>query len=208
MSLDLWLLYFVTAIGLSLTPGPNGLLSLTHGVRFGVRRTVFTALGGVTGFTALIGASLAGLGALLAASEQAFTIAKWVGAGYLVYLGIRTWQAPPTAMVPQDGRGAPGNFGPGRLFREGLLVAVSNPKALIFFAAFLPQFMTPGASWTGQLLVLGGTFAAVEFVYELMLAGLAQRIAPWLARNSRWFNRITGATFVGIGGMLAVTGRN
>lgn len=208
MSLDLWLVYCAAAIGLSLTPGPNGLLSLTHGVRFGVRRTVFTALGGVAGFTLLIGASLAGLGALLAASEQAFTAAKWIGAGYLVYLGIRTWQAPAVALVPQDGHGAPGDFGPRRLFGEGFLVAVSNPKALIFFAAFLPQFMEPGASWAMQLAVIGGTFAVVEFVYELMLAGLAQRIAPWLARNGRWFNRITGLTFVGIGGMLAATERH
>ena len=85
---------------------------------------------------------------------------------------------------------------------------MSNPKALIFFAAFLPQFMEPGASWAMQLAVMGGTFAVVEFVYELMLAGLAQRIAPWLARNGRWFNRITGLTFVGIGGMLAATERH
>ncbi|MCM5571170.1 LysE family translocator [Burkholderiaceae bacterium FT117] len=208
MSLDLWLVYCAAAVGLSLTPGPNGLLSLTHGVRFGLRRTVFTALGGVTGFTVLIAASLAGLGALLAASEQAFTVAKWAGAGYLVYLGIRTWRSPAAAFTPGDGRGAPGDFGPARLFNEGFLVAVSNPKALIFFAAFLPQFMQPGASYLAQLAVLGGTFAVVEFVYELMLAGLAQRIAPWLARNGRWFNRITGATFVGIGGMLAATQRS
>lgn len=202
MSLDLWLLYFVTAIGLSLTHGPNGLLSLTHGVRFGVRRTVFTALGGVTGFTALIGASLAGLGALLAASEQAFTIAKWVGAGYLVYLGIRTWQAPPTAMVPQDGRGAPGNFGPGRLFREGLLVAVSNPKALIFFAAFLPQFIDPHRSLLLQFALLAGTFVLTEFVTEYLLAAAAHRISPWLARVGKRFNRVCGGVFVAIGAAL------
>jgi threonine/homoserine/homoserine lactone efflux protein len=94
-----------------------------------------------------------------------------------------------------------------RLFREGFLVAVSNPKALIFFAAFLPQFMVPGVAFGTQLLVLGGTFVVVEILYELLLAGLAQRIAPWLGRHGRWFNRSAGATFVGIGVALAGTSR-
>ncbi len=87
------------------------------------------------------------------------------------------------------------------------MVAVSNPKALIFFAAFLPQFMTPGVSYAGQLLVLGGTFVVVEIVYELMLAGLAHRIAPWLLRHGRSFNRIAGGTFIGIGAVLATSSR-
>ena len=97
------------------------------------------------------------------------------------------------------------------MFAEGFLVAVTNPKALIFFAAFLPQFMVPtgpgGASYAVQLAVFGGTFVAVEFVYELLLASVAQRIAPWLARHGRWFNRGAGATFVGIGAALTTANR-
>jgi homoserine/homoserine lactone efflux protein len=89
------------------------------------------------------------------------------------------------------------------LFSQGLLVAISNPKGLIFFAAFLPQFIVPGVSYSVQLTVFGGTFVLVEFVYELLLAGLAQRIAPWLARHGRWFNRATGGAFVGLGAALA-----
>lgn len=208
MTYDLWLVYVLAAIGLSLTPGPNGLLSLTHGVRFGLARTVFTVLGGVCGFMVLVAASLAGLGALLAASETAFTAAKWIGAAYLVYLGIRLWRAPPPAVSVPAAGGLAGEAGIFRLFTQGFLVAVSNPKALIFFAAFLPQFMVPGASYWLQLLVLGGTFAVVEFVYELILAGTAQRIAPWLGRHGSWFNRITGSCFVGIGGLLATANRS
>lgn len=208
MTLDLWLVYVLAATGLTLTPGPNGLLSLTHGVRFGLARTVFTVLGGVIGFLVLIAASLAGLGALLATSELAFTVAKWIGAAYLVYLGIRLWRAPPPQVrLPTEekyGR----EDGVVRLFTQGFLVAVSNPKALIFFAAFLPQFMVPGLSYGVQLVVLGGTFAVVEFVYELVLAGMAQRIAPWLGRHGRWFNRITGTSFIGIGGLLATANRS
>ncbi len=205
MSLDLWLIYCVAAVGLSLTPGPNGLLSLTHGACFGARRTVYTVLGGALGFFLLIAASLAGMGALLAASEQAFTIAKWVGAAYLVYLGVRVWRAP-APVVTVDAQ-ALRDARPLRLFNQGFLVAVSNPKALIFFAAFLPQFMVPGVPYAVQLAVLGGTFVIVEIVYELMLAAMAQRIAPWLSRHGRWFNRAPGVTFVGIGAALTTASR-
>ena len=207
MPLETWLLYAVAAVGLSLTPGPNGLLSLTHGMRFGLRLTFFTVLGGVGGFMVLIAVSMAGMGALLAASEQAFTVAKWVGAAYLVYLGVRTWRAPPP-QVRLRGEGAHDReAAPGRLFTQGFLVATSNPKALIFFAAFLPQFMVPGVDFWLQYLVLGGTFGVVEFAYELLLAGAAQRIAPWLGAHGRWFNRTAGATFIGIGGVLTTVSR-
>jgi homoserine/homoserine lactone efflux protein len=209
MSLDLWLVYLAAAIGLSLTPGPNGLLSLTHGACFGLRPAVWTVLGGAAGFLLLIAASLAGLGALLAASEAAFTAAKWAGGAYLVWLGIRLWRSPAPVVAAPAGAlaGGPGAARPLRLFGQGFLVAVSNPKALIFFAAFLPQFMVPGTSFAMQLLLLGGTFVVVEVVYELVLAGLAGRIAPWLGRHGRLFNRAAGGTFIGIGAALATTSR-
>jgi homoserine/homoserine lactone efflux protein len=213
MSLDLWLVYLAAAVGLSLTPGPNGLLALTHGANFGLRSTVWTVLGGALGFLTIIALSLAGLGALLAASETAFVVAKWVGGAYLVWLGIRLWRSPaPAIAVPGEvaaGETGGAAAGPGalRLFGQGLVVSVSNPKAIIFFAAFLPQFMVPGTPFALQLLLLGGTFVVVEIVYELMLAGLAGRIAPWLGRHGRLFNRAAGGTFVGIGALLATANR-
>jgi threonine/homoserine/homoserine lactone efflux protein len=207
MSLELWIIYLVAAIGLSLTPGPNGLLALTHGARFGFRPSIATVLGGALGFLVLIAVSLAGLGALLTASELAFTIAKWCGAAYLAWLGVQLWRAPAATVAPPAAGAALGETRPVRLFREGFLVAVSNPKALIFFAAFLPQFMVAGMPFLLQLALLGGTFVIIEIVYELMLAGLAHRIAPWLTRHGRVFNRITGGTFVAIGAALATTNR-
>ncbi|WP_019171071.1 LysE family translocator [Pseudaminobacter salicylatoxidans] len=207
MNMHVWTIYLLAAIGLSLTPGPNGLLSLTHGACFGFRSTVFTILGGALGFFVLIAASLAGLGALLAASEQAFTVMKWIGAAYLVYLGIRVWRAPaPTLAAASLEREMP-EAGPIQLFSQGFLVAVTNPKGLIFFAAFLPQFMVPGMSYPEQLVLFGGTFILVEILYELMLARTAQQIAPWLARHGRWFNRATGGVFVGVGAVLTTMSR-
>ena len=207
MTLEIWLLYLAAAVGLSLTPGPNGLLSLTHGACYGFRPTIFTILGGAIGFLILIGVSLAGLGALLAASGGAFEIAKWCGALYLIYLGIRVWRAAP----PMSGNAVQGavltTSKPGRMFFQGFWVAVSNPKGLVFFAAFLPQFMVAGAPFLEQLAVFGGTFVLVEIAYELMLARLAQRVAPWLARYGRQFNRVTGGAFICLGAALTTATR-
>ena len=207
MTLELWLIYLVAAAGLSLTPGPNGLLSITHGACFGFRSTAYTIFGGAFGFLVLIAISLAGFGTLLAASEQAFTLIKWVGAGYLIYLGIRVWRAPPP-----DFRGAAlaidtQDACPIRMFQQGFLVAVSNPKGVLFFAAFLPQFMVVNASFSTQLFVFGGTFVLVEIAYELLLASFAQRISPWLSNYGRWFNRATGGIFVGMGAAIATASR-
>jgi threonine/homoserine/homoserine lactone efflux protein len=207
MSIELWVVYFMAAVGLSLTPGPNGLLALTHGAKFGFRAATFTVLGGAAGFFILIAVSLAGMGALLLASETAFTAAKLAGAAYLVYLGVQLWRSPAPVVAPvASGAGRPG-ASVFRSFAEGFLVAVSNPKGIVFFAALLPQFMTPGASYLLQLTVLGGTFVVVEIIYELLLAGLAHRIAPWLSKYGRAFNKVTGGTFVGIGAMLASASR-
>lgn len=207
MTIELWLLYLAAAVGLSLTPGPNGLLALTHGACFGLRRTVATVMGGAIGFLVLIAASLAGMGALLAASEAAFTAAKWIGAAYLVYLGVRVWRSPAPLVAVSDAAAAGPEADPRRMFVRGFLVAASNPKGLIFFAAFLPQFIVPGTPFAAQLLVFGGTFVAVEVAYELLLAGAAQRIAPWLGRHGRWFNRAAGGTFVGIGAAMTAASR-
>lgn len=206
MTLDLWLLFLAAAVALSLTPGPNGLLCLTHAVRHGFGRAVFTAMGSVTGMLVLIGGSLLGLGALMLASELLFTVVKWLGAAYLVWLGLRLWRAPPmqVACVPEAGSRA---GTPGRSFVDGLMVALSNPKALLFFATFLPQFMQPGVALWLQFAIFGGTFAVVEFGYELAVAGAARRVAPWLTRNGRAFNRVTGGAFVCVGGMVAGSAR-
>lgn len=207
MTLELWLVYLVAAVGISLAPGPNGLLSITHGASYGLRPTVFTVLGGALGFLVLVAISLAGFGTLLATSEQAFTLVKWLGAAYLVYLGLRVWRSAPADFRRATTVAGAHDCRPFRMFRQGFLVAVSNPKGILFFAAFLPQFMVAEATFLAQLAVLGGTFVVIEAVYELLLASFAQRIAPWLARCGRWFNRVTGGTFMAMGAALAAASR-
>lgn len=209
MSWELWILYVAASAGLSVTPGPNTLLALTHGALYGVRKTVFTSLGGAAGFALLMAISMAGLGALLTASPEAFAVSKWLGAAYLVYLGIKTWRSPPLQMDAAQRQQAFSDARRKNLFSQGFFVASSNPKGLIFFAAFLPQFMDPQSSPVVQYFIFAGTFIATELVVETSLSVFANKVSPWLAKASvgRWFNRITGGTFIGIGGFLAAINR-
>ena len=196
MELHNWLLYLAASIGLSLSPGPNGLLALTHGALHGRRKALFTISGGVLGFVILIALSMFGIGALLQASIMWLTVLKWVGGAYLVWLGIQVWRSPPMELRVTDG----GDGRPGwSLFKDGLLSAVTNPKALLFFAAFLPQFIDPHRNLVVQFAVMAATFGTIEFLYELMVAHAAHRISGLLRRVGRKFNRVCGGIFVTIG---------
>lgn len=201
MALNTWLLYLLAATGLSLSPGPNGLLALTHGALHGPRRTLYTITGGALGFTAVIALSLFGIGALLQTSLVWLTVLKWLGGAYLFWLGVQVWRSPPIGLdVDPQARGPA--VGGVSLFRQGLLSAMTNPKGLLFFAAFLPQFVDPARSLLLQFAIMAGTFAAVEFLTELLLAGMAHRISPWLRRVGRRFNQACGGLFMAIGAAL------
>jgi threonine/homoserine/homoserine lactone efflux protein len=196
MNLHTWLIYLLAAVGLSLSPGPNGLLALTHGALHGRRKTLFTISGGAFGFIVVIALSMFGIGALLKASLVWLTVMKWLGGAYLVWLGIQVWRAPPigievrTAAESRSGRS---------MFRQGALSALTNPKGILFFAAFLPQFIDPARSLWVQFVVMAGTFAAIEIATELLIASMAHRISPWLRKAGKRFNQACGGVFVAIG---------
>jgi threonine/homoserine/homoserine lactone efflux protein len=202
MDLQTWLLYTLAAVGLSLTPGPNGLLALTHGALYGTRKTIFTILGGSVGFTAVIGLSMFGIGALLAANVGLLVVLKWLGGAYLVFLGIQVWRSPSLTESRTEVKSASG----GKLFQAGLLSAISNPKGILFFVAFLPQFIEPAGSILIQFLIMAATFVVIEFLYELLVASLADKIQPWLRRVGKNFNRVFGSVFIAIGALLPLRG--
>jgi homoserine/homoserine lactone efflux protein len=196
MSVDTWVIYFLASIGLSLSPGPNGLLALTHGVLHGRRKALFTVLGGVLGFVAVIALSMFGIGALLQASLAWLTALKWLGGAYLVWLGIQVWRSAPVGV---ESTGATQPRSGWSLFRQGALSALTNPKGILFFAAFIPQFIDPHRSLVLQFIVMAGTFAVTEAATELLIASMAGRISPWLRRVGRRFNQVCGGVFVAIG---------
>jgi threonine/homoserine/homoserine lactone efflux protein len=196
MSLDTWLIYLVAAIGLSLSPGPNGLLALTHGALHGHAKALYTIFGGALGFVVVIALSMFGIGALLKSSLVWLTVMKWLGGAYLVWLGIQVWRSPPIGLQLSGEAGARGG---GSMFRQGALSALTNPKALLFFAAFLPQFIDPARSLVLQFAIMAGSFAVIEIATELLIARLAHRISPWLQRVGRRFNQACGGVFIAIG---------
>jgi threonine/homoserine/homoserine lactone efflux protein len=205
MALDTWLIYLLAAIGLSLSPGPNGLLALTHGALHGRRMALYTVAGGALGFVGVIALSMFGIGALLETSLAWLAVMKWVGGAYLVWLGIQVWRSPPIG-IDMNRSATPARVRGGVLFRQGALSALTNPKGLMFFAAFLPQFIDPARDLFTQFLVMAGTFGAIEIVTEVVIASMAQRISPWLQRVGRRFNQACGGVFVAIGVALPLRG--
>lgn len=203
MPTDTWLLFLLTSIGMSLSPGPNGLLAVTHGALHGRRRTLFTIAGGLLGFVLLMALCMFGIGTLLKTSLLWLTVLKWMGGAYhLAWLGFRLWRSPPMTVEVHGAGPALG----GALFRKGLLTAVTNPKGLLFFSALLPQFIDPQRSLAVQFAVMVATYTATEFAAEYALASAAYRIRPWLERMGRRFNRAWGGVFIAIGAALPLRG--
>ena len=196
MELHNWLIYLLAATGLSLSPGPNGLLALTHGALYGTRRALYTITGGVIGFVILIGLSMFGIGMLLQSSLVWLQVMKWLGGAYLVWLGVQVWRSPPIGL---ETPGAAPARAAGSMFRQGALSALTNPKGLLFFVAFLPQFIDPARDLFVQFVVIAGTFGLIELATEWIIASAAHRISPWLRRVGRRFNQSCGAVFVAIG---------
>ena len=143
-----------------------------------------------------------GIGALLQTSAHALTVLKLLGGAYLVWLGVQLWRAPAIDLRADGGaRGVRALV----LFRQGLLTAVSNPKALLFYGAFLPQFIDPKRDLMTQFVVMAVVFVVIEIITEVLLAMLAHRVRPWLQRQGRRFNRACGGLFVAMGVALPLT---
>ena len=201
MSLSLWLAYVAAVFVISGTPGPNMLLSMTHGIHHGLSGTFSTMLGLLAGLAVVLSISLGGLGAVLLASAYAFEVIKYAGAAYLIHLGVKTWQAADAELTTE---GSPDAKGAGARFRIGVLVSLSNPKAILFGVAFFPQFLDRSQPIAPQAVILLVTFVVIETSWMLVYAGGGAKLATWLRKGARmrWFNRSAGGAFVGAGVLL------
>jgi threonine/homoserine/homoserine lactone efflux protein len=204
MTVQTWWIFFCAATLISSTPGPNMLHVMTRAMRFGVARSIFAMAGCLSGVLTLFGLSAAGMGTLLSAMPELFTVVKVAGAAYLIYLGIKAWRSDVAAPAPLEGEIGGPVLSAGALFRGGLTVGISNPKALIFAAAFFPQFVNPLVPKGPQLALLVATFAAVDSLFYFIYALGGRSIAGRLRRASRRraLDRITGGLFMGFGASL------
>lgn len=205
MTVELYSAYVVATLVVLAIPGPTIMLvvsyALSHGRKSALASITGVALGDATAATI----SLVGLGALLAASATLFTILKWVGAAYLVWLGVKLWRSPPLpldtdAVGPTNGR---------TILLHAWLVTALNPKGIAFFIAFLPHFIAPGAPVTPQLFLLGATFVVLAIVNAAFYAMAASAVRKQVRRPEtlRLLNRVGGSVLVGAGVLTALVRR-
>lgn len=202
MSASVWLAYFAACWVIAISPGSGAVLSMSHGLSYGLRQTSATILGLQAGLVFILLVAGGGLGALLLASETAFMIVKIVGALYLIYLGIQQWRAPVHAGPEATVRVAP--MSARRRFLIGVLTNATNPKGIIFMVAVLPQFIHPNRPLALQLLILAATMCAVDLVVMHSYALLASRLQRFFrnVRAMRIQNRVFGSVLMGVGAAL------
>ena len=208
------LMFIVAGWLLNLTPGPDVLYIVRHAMRQGVRAGMVAALGIVSGCFVHVLAAALGVGALLAASATAFTVLKWVGAAYLVWMGVklllaRSGTSPMLAASTAENAAAPEALPLSRIWRQGFLTNVLNPKVALFFLAFVPQFIDPHSAHKLLAFVLLGLIfnlnsLPINFGYAWLGAWASRRLT--LVQHAlRWVDRAAGLLFIGFGAKLAAS---
>lgn len=203
MPFDTWLTYFAAAWLISLSPGAGAISCMAAGMRYGYARAAWNILGLQVGILFVLAIVAAGLGAIIAASTTLFTAIKWLGAAYLVWLGIQQWRAPATPLSDAAARSEAGT--PRQLLLRGFLVNATNPKGIMFMLAVLPQFIDPALPQLPQYLACGATLFFTDLVVMSGYTGLAARVLRLLREphHVRWVNRFFGGLFVAAGAVLA-----
>lgn len=203
MNLDTLLLFVPACFALNMAPGPNNLLSVSNASRHGFWTASLAGAGRLLAFVGLIAVASAGLATVLLTSQVLFSVVKVAGALYLFYLAYQLWQAQPAAEMAEPTVPAQGLFA---LAKQEFLVAAGNPKAILIFTAFLPQFVNVAEPTTPQLVVLGAVFLLLEWISIAAYAYLGSHLRKWFAqpRRQRVFNRVCGSLLGAAGaGLLA-----
>lgn len=211
MELQVWMAYFVASWAIALSPGSGAVLSMTHGLAYGVKKTSVTIAGLQLGLAVILLVAGVGVGALLLASATAFTVVKFAGAGYLIWLGFNQWRAR-LGVVPEAGGATAARVAvpsARERFVIGFFTNVTNPKGIVFMVAVLPQFIDPARGLWLQLLILLATTVVVDLIVMHGYAFLASRAQRWLAtaRARRAQNRVFGGVLMAMGASLLLVKR-
>lgn len=207
MELSVWLGFFAASWAISLSPGAGAIAAMSAGLNHGFRRGYFTTIGLILGILTQIVLVGAGLGALIATSEQAFAVVKWVGVAYLIWLGIQQWRAPGKPLVAQQAEGR--QVTRWQLVLRGWGINAVNPKGTVFLLAVVPQFLNLHQDLAPQYLVIGATLAFTDAVVMAGYTALAARVLSALRSEShlKALNRVFGSLFVAAGALLATIKR-
>lgn len=205
MNLNTWCLFFGMTFVVSATPGPNMLLIMSTSARWGVRATVAAMAGCMSSLLVMMCVSAAGLGAVLHTFPAVFDALRLVGAAYLAYLGVQCWRAPVEDAASDEAVASVASESALSLYRRGAMVAGSNPKAMLFAAAFFPQFIHADSPALPQFAILLATFTVIEVSWYFAYAFSGHKLSQYLQQASvmRAFNRVTGGAFIGFAALMA-----
>jgi len=205
MSFDLYLAYCLATALLVLMPGPIVTLVVANSLAHGAPRGLLTSAGSTLGSAVLLALGAFGMAWALAVLSEWFDWIRWIGAAYLLFLGLKQWNAKPADL----GHGKADKGPVFSVMAHGFIVAVTNPKTILFYAAFFPQFLDPARPLGPQLLIMSVTFVVIAFALDSSYALVAGRIRPWLsgAEKGRLRNRITGGLLMLTGAGLALVRR-
>jgi len=203
MSLSTWLAFFAASWAISFSPGPGAVSAMASGLKYGFRRGYWTTAGLILGILAQFLIVAVGLGAVLAASETAFNLLKWLGAAYLVYLGRLQFRTDAAPVAVEAGPSA--DFRIRDLVLRGCLINLTNPKGTVFLMAVVPQFLNTAEPLAMQYLIIAGTLCLTDLVAMGCYTTLASRMLKLLRKpgHVRWVNRSFGAMFILAGTVLA-----
>ena len=207
MSFNFVLLFSMTVFVASIIPGPSMLLALTHGMQYGAKRTIASAMGNVTVTLIQASVSIAGLGTILIASETTFQLIKWAGAAYLIYMGIRMLFSSNMSLSPNELNHTNKWNSIKRMYLQAAFVTAGNPKAIVFFTAVFPQFIDPNAAYLSQFYILISICAFIAFNCFMIYAIGGQKIVSLLSKATigKYIKRVIGSTFIGVGVGLAAS---
>jgi homoserine/homoserine lactone efflux protein len=209
MSFHFILLFSVTVFVASIIPGPSMLLALTHGMQYGVKRTIASAMGNVSVTIIQASVSLAGLGTILIASGNTFQIIRWAGAAYLIYLGLNILCSSKMSLAPNEVNQSAKWSSLRRMYLQAAFVTAGNPKAIVFFTAVFPQFIDPEAAYLSQVCILVSICAFIAFNCFMIYAIGGQKIVSLFSNAAveKYTKRVIGGTFIGAGIGLAVSNK-
>jgi homoserine/homoserine lactone efflux protein len=206
MAFELYIAFIAASAILILIPGPNVALIVANSLAHGQRYALMTVAGTSSAMIIQLGLVIAGMTTMMAEMAHWFTIFKWAGVAYLLYIGIQYWRMPAADLSVNEDRKTKTYRS---VFAQGFLISLTNPKTLIFYAAFFPQFMTPATPALPQFLLLGATFLLMAVVSDGAYALLAGRIRPWLqtSKISQIQNKVTGSLLMLCAAGVALTRR-
>jgi RhtB (resistance to homoserine/threonine) family protein len=201
MDLSTWLFFISITFVTTFSPGPAVLLAITNSLRFGLRTTFYSTLGNELGILLIASLAILGLGAILTTSTPLFLVLKTVGAGYLIYLGLRQWRSKDKLFSQKADQNNALTQSNRVSFIQGFLVAATNPKAILFFSALFPQFININQPLILQFSILSATFALLSMISLMSYAVLAQRSQQWFSTDNHTtlFNRVFGGLFMTLG---------